>query len=672
MVPSMNRCPTLIALSSASLIYVVGCGANKGITLERPVKPVFAQQTNAASVARQDLPVKSPSRRKPPEMRYDGNLVFKLVAISNPKVVIYPDSTDRECGEIASCWAPDGGPYVGRKLSRGFFYSHDPSQRLPDKMLHFELSGEGHQVGYIYIMSAEGLDSTLGLIGSNGRLDYRHYALSPGSDNQLVLPYYSGGKQSSKIIIALTESAYKTIGTFKPPVNISTKRIDQEFDELWSKPQVLKSHANYREQTKQMFPLAKGSWGSVDLRISNSYTRYVGNQALSRTRPVSESSLRKHSVHVQFKPSGIPLKHMVRTTIKTSDGKTHNWINDDWQPAGSMADSGPKLEDIESIEIATCPFKTYTLESAALQKDLKRFTGAVIGEAKPNASIRVPGVATVESIGVYHIGGHQDHASQWYTPDGKPWYDHPGEDSYYNRDSPLPYSVYEVWLNLDKKLRTAEGDLAATLYSIPTPSSPTSKLRPLDFAMSLPATQGKMKLTGEPKKGDRFFRIDFDVANASWKSIGKTSKYIAHENKLLDENREWVHKWMNLTPFQYWLDDAGELVLSFTEPRKAPKPVKTGIKLPSRNYQVRYVLSSNSNQRLMSRPSWLPKSGGAWLSFDLNEERKAVYSSDGNRIYLEDLKSIELQARPITKRKPILLKLPPPVQRSKTVILEVR
>ncbi len=602
-------------------------------------------------------------------MRYDGKLALKLVAVSEPKIDKHNNDMYRSCYDIEKAWAPDGGPYVGRKLTSSSFTAYGKSEKLPDKVLHFEVLGDSPQGGSIYALPGEGLDKTVGLINGYNRTITHGYFKSNESINQFVLPYFSGGHPSAPITIALTASKYTTIQTVRPPFNIDTKAIDEEFDRRWVEAHKSKNYVRYPEEPNVIYPLAKGHWGSVDLRVTVGYTHFTTGKDQGPKPTTPESKYRKHIVRVIFKPAAVPMRQMVRTSIKIKAGRDYSCSNDGHFMTSYAVDPGPQLEDIESIEIATCPFRTYTLPTVSFRPDPAKF--ANLG-SKANRTVGLKGVATVDSIGVYTLNSYTDRAAKHYTPDGKYWPDFPGEDSFYNQHDKFPYTVYEAILDINSKYLAKGGELRAEAYSLLKPTSPIGKLKPLSSMVTYPGFKGKMKLAVEPAKDDKYLRIDLEVSSSTWKTLGKTSKYIAHENKLLDENREWVHKWMNLTPFQYWLDDAGELVISYTEPRKAPISVKTGIKLPSRNYQARFLLTSNSNQRMISRPIWFPISGGAWLSFDLNEERKAAYSSDGNQLYLKDLKSIELQARPITKSKPILLKLPPPVQRSKTLTLEVR
>jgi len=600
-------------------------------------------------------------------MRHDGRLVLKLVAVSEPKIVSRSPKGRHEIEGILKNWAPDGGPYVGRGLSEGYSYSDVPYAKMPDRLLHFELSGEGPQSGWIYVKPNEALSPKVGLVDGFGRARLHGYFMNESTANRLVLPYFSGGQSSTKVDLALTKANFQTIAAYKAPFKIDTSKMDKEFDRLWKQARSLKGRIMGYRQPSILHPLAHGRWGSVGLRITNSFVRLKPFDAHDKAKQTAESKFRNHSVHVQFK-AAVPLKYMVRTTVFTKDGKKRVWINESWMST-SASDPGPNLEDIEKVEIAVCPFKFYSLSKVELKPNPAKYAGAFIGPRPPRSTVCVPGVANIESTAAYDIRNQDDWAVQVYTPDGKPWHGYPGEERLNVRPGSAPRTVYEIRLMLDKVVAAKDASVSATAWLMPSRKA-KGKLKPFDFASTYPGFRGQLSLSGEAAKGDSHIRIDLQYAVGEWKPLGKTAQYIELEKRLLEQNAEWVHKWMTLTPLLFWINESGELMLSYTEPRKAPKTVPTGIKLPNKECQGRLAFMTTKGERVYCPP--FTKNQTVHISFNLNEQREAAYSANGEHLYLKDLRFVELQFRPIIKTKPLIVKIPPPVRRSKPMVLEAK
>jgi len=659
----MYRRQVVLALASASLVLAVGCGTRKGESQTAPPNSLSMQQNPSKPAADQASSASKENSTQSPELRYDGKLVLKLVAIGNTKVEAKGNQAERYISESLESWAPDGGPYVGKKLPSYFCYTVGPEEESPDKVLHIELSGEGPQAGAIYVLPGKITSSTAKPQDKRPKVPMHWYTMQDGSVSQIELPYFSGGRPSASITVALTKSKPKTVNTFKPPFDIDTKNLDTELAKLSNEP-------GRHPRPEIFYPLAKGDWGSMDFRVTNTIGSFVYKVGKKLPEPGTEP--RKHSVYVRFTPKSVPLKQTVQAILYTKDGKRFESFGGMWEPMYAEGDSGPKLEDIESIEIKTCAFRTYTFPIASLKRNPAKFSGAVYGKEKPRSSAGVSSAASVDSIGVYDVSSDHDTAVNRYTPDGKPWYDSAFDQSSFNSGSPYPYNVYEVRLNLNCKILSDGRNFRATAYSLPSESSRVAKGKLLESKSIVPGFSGILKLAGEPAKSDRFLRVDLEVTDASWKSIGKTSEHISRMARLLEKNKEWVKKWAEITPFEYWIDESGALKLRYAEPKKTPKTVSTGIKVSEKNCQVRLVPIMATGERMERLPSWQGMSGGATMAFQFGENKEPVFEGSGGRLRLKDLKSVEVQTRSIRKVKPITLKMPPPPERSKALVLEVK
>jgi hypothetical protein len=60
------------------------------------------------------------------------------------------------------------------------------------------------------------------------------------------------------------------------------------------------------------------------------------------------------------------------------------------------------------------------------------------------------------------------------------------------------------------------------------------------------------------------------------------------------------------------------------------------------------------------------------MFFALNEQRRASWSASGETAFLDDLQAVEVHYRPIARCKPLFVKLPPAVKRSKPLAIELR